>query len=138
MDILEMGTALLSEKLGLDLDAGAVAAALGGLLSNEAGELDLAGLVGRMTSSGDLGAIVGSWLGDGANEAISAESITSIFGADKLGEFAGKLGVDVSAATGGLAETLPEMLDKSSSGGSLLDLAGGAGGLLGAAKSLFS
>ena len=138
MGILETGTALLSEKLGLDLDAGEVAAALSGLLTDDRGELDLAGLVSRMMNSGDLGAIVGSWLGDGANEAISAESISSIFGTDKLGEFAGKLGVDIGAATDGLAEALPEMLDKSSSGGSLLDLAGGAGGLLGAARSLFS
>ncbi len=133
-----MGTQLLSDKLGIDIDAGQVAAALSGLLSNDSGEFDLAGLVGRMTSSGELGAIVGSWLGDGANQAISPESISSIFGADKLGEFADKLGVDVGSAAGGLAETLPEMLDKSSSGGNLLELAGGASGLLGAAKSLFS
>jgi len=138
VDIIQLGASLLSEKLGVDLDANAIAPALAGLLSNDGGELDLAGIVGRMAGSGDLGSIVGSWLGDGANEAISADSILSIFGNDKLSAFADQLGVDSGAAAGGLADVLPQMMDKASSGGSLLDMAGGASGLLGAAKSLFS
>ena len=138
MDIMELGASMLSEKLGMDLDPGAVSSALSGLLSNAEGQIDFAGIASKMASSGDLGAIVGSWLGDGENSPISAESLSSIFGSDKLAEFAGKLGADAETATSGLADVLPEMMDKSSSGGSLLDMAGGASGLLGAAKSLFS
>lgn len=138
MDIIEMGASLLSEKLGMDLDPNAVVSALGGLLSNADGQLDFAGIASKMASSGELGAIVGSWLGDGANESISAESISSIFGSEKLAEFASQLGTDADAASNGLADILPQMMDRSSSGGSLLDMAGGASGLLGAAKSLFS
>lgn len=138
MDIMQMGASLLSEKLGMDIDPNAVGSALSGLLSNSSGELDLAGLAGKMASSGELGSIVSSWLGDGANSAISADSIASIFGSDKLAEFAGQLGTDAGTASNGLAEVLPEMMDKASSGGSLLDMAGGASGLLGAAKSFFS
>ncbi|WOJ92701.1 YidB family protein [Congregibacter variabilis] len=137
MDIMEMGASLLSQKLGMDIDPNVVASALGGLLSNSSGDIDFAGIASKMASSGDLGAIVGSWLGDGANQSISAESITSIFGSDKIAEFAGKLGTDAGTATSGLADVLPQMMDKSSSGGSLLEMAGGASGLLGAAKSLF-
>lgn len=138
MDILEMGAKLLGDKLGSNLDVSSIGSALGGLLANEAGELDLAGLAGKMASSGELGGIISSWLGDGANDAISAESIMGIFGSDKIGAFASQLGVDSGAAAGGLAEVLPEVMDKASSGGNLLEMAGGASGLLGAAKSLFS
>lgn len=137
MDIMEMGASLLSQKLGSDIDPNVVASALGGLLANSSGDIDFAGIASKMASSGDLGAIVGSWLGDGANQAISAESINSIFGSDKIAEFAGKLGTDAGTASSGLADVLPQMMDKSSSGGSLLEMAGGASGLLGAAKSLF-
>jgi uncharacterized protein YidB (DUF937 family) len=138
MDILEMGASLLSEKMGVDLDSGAIGEALKGLLSNEGGDLDLAGLAASMTANGGLANIVSSWLGDGANEAISADTVAAIFDSDKLSSFAESLGVDSGSAAGGLAEVLPEIMDKASSGGSLLDLAGGAEGLLGAAKSLFS
>jgi uncharacterized protein YidB (DUF937 family) len=137
MDIMQIGAKLLSDKLGMDVDPNAVGSALGGLLSNDNGDLDLAGLAGKMASSGNLGGIVSSWLGDGANEAISAETIAGIFGSDKLAAFASQLGVDSDAAIGGLAAALPDIMDKSSSGGSLLDMAGGAGGLLSAAKGFF-
>lgn len=137
MNIIEMGASLLSQKLGIDIDPNAVASALNGLLANSQGELDLAGLAGKMASSGDLSAIVGSWLGDGANAPISAESLASIFGSDKIAGFASQLGIDSSTAANGLAEVLPQMMDKASSGGSLLNMVGGADGLLGAAKSLF-
>ncbi|WOJ97191.1 YidB family protein [Congregibacter brevis] len=138
MDIMEMGASLLSDKLGMDLDPSTVSSALSGLLSNADGQIDFAGIASKMASSGDLGAIVGSWLGDGENSPISADSLSSIFGSDKLAEFAGKLGTDAETAGSGLADVLPQLMDKSSSGGSLLDMAGGADGLLGAAKSLFS
>jgi len=137
MDILETGAALLSDALGTDIDPAAIREALGGLLGGADGQVDLAGLVGQMTANADLGSLVSSWLGDGANEAFSAEGVSDFFGADRLAGFAEQLGVDSAAAAGGLADALPQMLDKASSGGSLLDMAGGAEGLLDAAKSLF-
>lgn len=137
MDIMEMGASLLSEKLGMDVDPSTVSSALSGLLSNADGQIDFAGIASKMASSGDLSAIVGSWLGDGENSPISADSLTSIFGSDKLAEFAGKLGTDAGTAGNSLADVLPQLMDKSSSGGSLLEMAGGASGLLGAAKSFF-
>jgi uncharacterized protein YidB (DUF937 family) len=138
MDIMEMGASLLSQKLGVDLDTNSIAAALSGLLAGESGEIDLAGLVSKMTANADLGSLVSSWLGDGANGILSPDSVAEIFGGDKLAAFASQLGVDDATAARGLADALPEMIDKASSGGSLLDMAGGAGGLLGAAKSFFS
>ncbi|MFK7830359.1 MAG: YidB family protein [Congregibacter sp.] len=135
---MKLGASMLSEKLGVNLDSDAISGALGGLLNNEGGELDLTGLASKMASSGDFGNIVSSWLGDGANEAISADGIKDLLGSDKLADFAKRLGTDTNTAADGLAQALPEMMDKSSSGGSLLEMAGGAEGLLGAAKKLFS
>ncbi len=112
-----MGASLLSEKLGMDLDPATITSALSGLLSNADGQIDFAGIASKMASSGDLGAIVGSWLGDGENSPISAESLTSIFGSDKIAEFAGQLGTDTDTASNGLADVLPQLMDKSSSGG---------------------
>ncbi len=137
MDLLQMGAQLLSQKLGLNIDTDTIASALGGLLANESGQVDLAGLATKMASSGNLSAVLGSWLGDGANQSISADSIMDLFGSDRVGAFASKVGVDTGTAADGLADVLPQVMDKASSGGSLLDMAGGASGLLGAAKSLF-
>ncbi|MEE4110898.1 MAG: YidB family protein [Halieaceae bacterium] len=138
MDILQMGSSMLSEKLGTDVDAESISSALSGLLAGPDGNLDLAGLVSRFAANADFGDLLGSWLGDGANAALSPDGLMSILGGDKVAGFAEQLGVDASDAAGSLAEVLPEMLDKASSGGSLLDMAGGAEGLLGAAKSFFS
>lgn len=137
MDILEMGASLLSEKLGINIDTATITSALSGLMADGSGKVDLAGLAGKMASSGELSGIISSWLGDGANQAISADSIMSIFGSDKISTFANQIGVDAGTAAGGLADVIPQMIDKSSSGGSLLEMAGGAEGLLGAAKSFF-
>lgn len=137
MDILETAAAMLSEKLGIDLDPGSVTSALGGLLSNDQGQLDLGGLASKMASSGELGNVLSSWLGDGANDAISVDSIKSMFGSEKVAAFAQQLGVDAGDAATGLSQVIPDIMDRSSSGGSLLDMAGGAEGLLGAAKSFF-
>ena len=80
----------------------------------------------------------GFWLGDGANSAISAESILGVLGENSVSSFASSLGTDTGTAAAGLAEVLPQLMDKASSGGSLLDAAGGVGGLMNAAKSFLS
>ena len=135
MDIMQLGTQLLSDKLGLQLDSSTVSSALTGLLGGSGGNIDFAGLATKMASSGELGNIVSSWLGDGANSSISAEGILGMFGNSNVADFASKLGTDTETAAGGLADVLPQLMDKASSGGSLLDSVGGLGGLMGAAKS---
>lgn len=137
MDLIEMGAQLLSEKLGLNVDTGTITEALGNLLGDGQGNLDLAGLASRMAESGGLESVLGSWLGDGANSAISAESIIGLLGEGKVSEFAGQVGTDTDTAAGGLSEVLPQLMDQASSGGSLLESAGGLGGLMNSASSLF-
>ncbi len=136
MDLMEIGTKALSQALGQNVDSGAANQALNDLLSDGQGKLDLSSLVSKMNDSGGLADIVGSWLGDGQNAAISPDSLKDLFGEGQLQDFAAKLGANTDQAAGGLAEALPQILDNASKGGSLLDSFGGAGGLLDAAKSL--
>ncbi len=149
MDILQQAAEMFKEKAvgSAGLDLGNIGSALGGLLSNTDGKLDLKGIISNMNGQG-LTSIVSSWLGDGDNEGISADQIKDVFGRDKISEFASKLGIDDNAAAEGLTNALPQIMDKASSGGSLLDSIGDladlsnltdkAGGLLGGVKKMFS
>jgi uncharacterized protein YidB (DUF937 family) len=138
MDMMKMGSELLSNSLGGSTDSAQASEALSGLLGGSGGNLDLGALAAKMASSGELSSVIGSWLGDGGNAGISADSISSLFGSSAVGDFAEKLGVDPAQAMAVLSDVLPQLMDKSSSGGSLLDSIGGAEGLLGAAKSFLS
>lgn len=138
MDLLGIGAQLLNDRLGLSVDPDTIKSALTGLLGDGKGGIDVAALAGKMASSGDLGGILNSWLGDGGNTAISADSILNLLGRGEVSEFASKVGTDADSAAAGLSDVLPQLMDKASSGGSLLDAVGGASGLLGAATSFFS
>lgn len=135
MDIIQFGAQLLSEKLGLQIDSASLQKALSSLLGDGQGSIDLAGLAEKMASSGQLGSILNSWLGDGANAAISAESIQALLGNQEISDFASRIGTDTKTAAAGLADVIPQIMDKSSSGGNLLASAGGIGDLMDAAKS---
>ena len=136
MDLMKLGTQLIMSKLGGNTNENGIMSALSGLLGGGSdGGLDLGNLVSRMTeNSGGLGGLVSSWLGDGDNDAISGSQIKDLFGGDKVAEFASKLGVDEDSAADSLAEAVPQMVDKGSSGGSLLDAVGGISGAIDMAK----
>ena len=138
MDILELGAQLLSGGQGAQVDTDAVKSALSGLMGDGSGNLDLAGLASKMTANGDLADVLSSWLGDGANAGISADAVQGLLGEGSIADFASKLGIDTGSAASALADVIPQMMDKASSGGSLLESAGGIDGLIGAAKSLLS
>ena len=135
MDIMKLGAQLLAAKLGSNANSDVVQSAIGNLLGggNSDGGLDLGSLVGSLQGGG-LANIAASWLGDGDNEEISEEQVEGLFGADKIQEMASQLGADQGDVLSGLKEALPQMVDKSSSGGSLLDSVGGVAGLAGLAS----
>ncbi|MDF1528025.1 MAG: YidB family protein [Sedimenticola sp.] len=137
MDLIKLGTELLMKKLGGSVDSNSMNTALSGLLGGSDGNINLSGLIGQFAQSGDLMGLANSWLGDGNNQSISADQIMSVLGTDKIGNFAAQLGISQSDAADSLADTLPQMIDAGSSGGNLLDMAGGAGDLLGMAKKFF-
>ena len=97
--------------------------------------LDLSGLVSKMQGTG-LSDIVGSWLGDGENQAISGQQITDVLGSDKVNDFATSLNIDADSAQDELAELVPQMVDKSSSGGKLTDMLSAVGGIEGLSAGL--
>lgn len=139
-ELIKLGATLfqqskLSGDTGSNLDLGNIVSALNGL-AGEGRNFDLGGLISSLESGG-LGSILGSWLGDGANEGISPEQIGSALGADKVTEFASNLGLSESEALGGLSDAIPQMIDKASSGGSILDSLGGIEGVIGLAGKLF-
>lgn len=135
MDLLKMGKDLLGDKFGDE--SGGIMDALSGLTGGGDGGLDIGGLAEKFKAGG-MGDQVKSWLGDGENEAVSGDQIKSVFGADKIGEVASKMGVDEDAAADKLSQAVPALLDKASSGGSLLSSLLGGGNPLDMAKNLLN
>jgi len=137
MDIKSLATELIMSKMGAANDSGAAKSALDDLVGGSGG-FDLGDIVGQFTGSGgDLAEKARSWLGDGGNESISADQVQDALGADKIEAFARKLGVGTEEASSGLSQVLPELIDKSSKGGNLLDSVGGVSGLAGLASKFF-
>jgi len=137
MDILKLGASLLMDKLGSgDGNLDDITSALGSLLSNEDGNLDLGGIVSGLQEKG-LGAVVESWLGDGENEAISGDQVMELFGSERISQIAAQLGSDEGSVLDALSDALPQVVDNASSGGSLLDSIGGLEGAWNMAKKLF-
>lgn len=59
-----------------------------------------------------LGGVFSSWVGTGANQAISSEQIQSVLGNERIQQFASKAGIDPQQASGKIAEYLPQVVDK--------------------------
>jgi uncharacterized protein YidB (DUF937 family) len=136
-DIINMGTEMFQNKLGDQaegIDSSSVTEALSGLLSNEEGSFDISSIISNAMSGDGIGSIVSSWLGDGDNEEIDAGGLASLLGEEKISAFAEKLGIDTDTALSGLTDAIPNMMDKSSEGGtivdSLLDSVGGTEGIM--------
>jgi uncharacterized protein YidB (DUF937 family) len=83
-----------------------------------------------------MGAVQGL-IGDGQNAPMSPDQVTGLLGEDKVAAFAAEAGVDTRTASTALSDALPGIIDKLSSGGSLLDGLGDARGLLGGLGKLF-
>ena len=138
MSLLQMAAQLFLDKSGDNsgLDVSVVANALKNLLPGDGNDLNIGALVSQF-GSGDMASLVGSWLGDGDNDAISGTGIVDVLGSDKVASFASELGIDSNKASAGLAGMIPELINQNSSGGSLLDSVGGAEGIASFAKKLF-
>jgi len=130
MDIMNLAKGMLANKLGGNSDA--LTGALDGLLG-DGDKMDIGSLVSGLQSKG-LGDVASSWLGDGANADISADQLKDVLGGEKVAAAAAQLGTDEGSLLSGLQGALPQLVDKASSGGSLLDSIGGVGGLAGMAK----
>lgn len=140
MDLLKVGASLIqgnSDDATTGLDVNDIAKALDSLVGDGQGGVNLLPFVSGLGENG-LGAIVGSWLGQGENKSISPEEITTLLGADKVSEFASSLGLSQESAQSALAEVIPQMVDKATSGeGGIMDeMLAQAGGPQGAMEML--
>jgi uncharacterized protein YidB (DUF937 family) len=114
-------------------------------VNNQPGGLN--GLIQRFQQNG-AGDIVGSWIGKGENQPISADMVQNVLGSDMVSGIAQKAGVSPDQASGLLAQVLPHVIDHATPDGevpvggqldasSILSSLGGAGGLASLAGSLF-
>ncbi len=127
---MNLAKGMLAKKLGGNSDA------VGGVLDSLLGQgdkMDIGSLVSGFKEKG-MGDVAESWLGDGENAPVSTDQLKEVLGEGQVAEAAAKLGTDEGSLLSGLQDALPQLVDKASSGGSLLDSVGGLGALGGMAK----
>ena len=137
MDLLQMGAQILSQQLGGNANSDSMQNVLSSLIG-DGDSMDIASLVAKMQgSSGGLGEIVQSWLGDGENAAISPSQLQDVIDTERLQQSASQLGTDQDSLLEMLSSAVPQMVDNGSKGGSLLDSLGGLEGVANLAKGFF-
>jgi uncharacterized protein YidB (DUF937 family) len=106
----------LKSVLG-QVEAAAVPALISGVLA-KTNLGDLQGLVAQLQQGG-LNAQVQSWLGSGANLAVSPDQLRAALGSDQVKQLAAHFGVPVDEALQLLAQHLPTAVDQASPNGTL-------------------
>ncbi len=119
-----LATQVLMSKIERANNSDNAAAALDKLSGSSKG-FDLAEIVSEFQGAGgDVARKAKSWLADGPNEPLSASQVQDAVGSNRVAGFAKKLGMDRNEASEKLAKILPELIDKSSQGGYLINSVG--------------
>lgn len=105
-------------SLGGQQDASAQGGAMGAVMALIERSGGVPALLQQLQQSG-LGDQVASWIGTGANHAISGEQLSAALGSGQLADVAQQSGVDPSQLSGGLAALLPQVIDQLSPNGQL-------------------
>jgi uncharacterized protein YidB (DUF937 family) len=84
-----------------------MATAVNGLIEKHGG---VQGIVAQMESQG-LGNTVKSWVGNGANQPISAAQVHAAFGSDVIAALAAKTGLNPQDLAQKLAQALPQAIN---------------------------
>ena len=94
---------------------------LPGLLGQLLGQTNLGSIGGLLNQlqQGGLGGQVASWLGNGANAAISPDQLRDALGSDRVRQMAQSAGLPVDQLLAVLAQHLPGTIDKMSPNGAL-------------------
>jgi len=77
----------------------------------------VAGLLEKFNAAG-LGDQMSSWISTGDNLPVDGSQITQALGHGTIGDIAGKLGLPTDQLAGGLAQILPQLIDKMTPNGS--------------------
>ncbi|HSD39318.1 MAG TPA: YidB family protein [Rhodocyclaceae bacterium] len=86
----------------------------GSLLQQQGG---VAGLLDKFNSAG-LGEQISSWISTGQNLPVDGTQISEALGHGTIADIAGKLGLPSDQVSGGLAQMLPQLIDKITPNGS--------------------
>jgi uncharacterized protein YidB (DUF937 family) len=68
------------------------------------------GLLAKFQQGG-MGQQAQSWIGTGQNMPVSADALSNIFGHGQLSQIAQQFGIPTDQVAGGLAQTLPQVVD---------------------------
>jgi uncharacterized protein YidB (DUF937 family) len=126
LDLMQLLTALLAGAQG--------GAAQGGMASG-GGLGGLGALLEQFRAAG-LGAQADSWVSAGPNLPVSADQLQAVFGQDRMGQLADRMGLSTGDLGAQLAQLLPQAVDRATPEGRLPegglgDLGSLLGGLLG-------
>jgi uncharacterized protein YidB (DUF937 family) len=126
----ESGVFWILKKILNRLSRGKAGSLLGGLGSKDlsavatallgGGGADLPALVAKFKSAG-LGHLVESWIGKGANQAVSGEKVKSAVSPAAISEVAAQLGIPDAQAAEKISGILPGLIDKLTPDGSVPD-----------------
>jgi len=86
----------------------------GSLLQGQGG---LGGLLEKLNAGG-LGEHAASWVGTGQNMPVDASQLAQALGHGTIGELASKFGLSADQVSSGLAQVLPQLIDKVTPNGS--------------------
>lgn len=106
--LLQIAMQMLANKGGGGAGGGGALDSMGGL----------SGIVNAFQKGG-LGHLADSWVGTGDNLPVSADQLSQVLGADKIGAIASQLGMSQGDAAGGLAKILPELINHVTPNGQL-------------------
>lgn len=99
-------------------------AARSGLMGSVMSMIDSAGgvpaLLQKLKESG-LQEQVASWIGTGANQAVSGDQLTQALGDEQLAQVAQQAGIEPAQAATGMAQLLPQIIDHLTPNGSVPD-----------------
>ena len=119
-NLIKMAAELFMKHMngGGNVDLAQIMSAMQGLLPTEQGQLNMGALVAQF-SQGGMDNMIQSFLGDGDNMNMSATQIMSVFGNDKINNFASKLNMEPNNAADTLSDIIPKLIDQNSQGGAL-------------------
>jgi uncharacterized protein YidB (DUF937 family) len=78
----------------------------------------MAAIVQQLREKG-LSEQVDSWIGTGANEAVSGDQIQDALGSEQVEAISRQAGIEPGHASAGLAQLLPQLIDQLTPGGSV-------------------
>jgi len=81
------------------------------MLSSNSQNGGMAGLAKSFQDKG-LGVQMASWIGTGQNLPVTPDQIKAVLGGGQLGQIASQLGTNEQQAADGLADLLPQVIDK--------------------------